>query len=91
MNVKCYSKELEVNDLVSAGVLKRDAEGMTKQGNTFYLNGKKKLDCDMITMLRVKPEVFQKDVTQGVDFWHVYNSIPKNENEDINEIQGNSR
>lgn len=87
MNVKCYSKELEVNDLVSAGVLKRDAEGMTKQGNTFYLNGKKKLDCDMITMLRVKPEVFQKDVTQGVDFWHVYNSIPKNENEDINNMK----
>ena len=87
MNVKCYSKELEVNDLVSAGVLKRDAEGMTKQGNTFYFNGKQKLDCDMITVLRAKPEAFRKDIVQGIDFWHVYNSIPKSEKEDINNMK----
>ncbi len=87
MNVKCYSKELEVNDLVSAGVLKRDAEGMIKQGNTFYFNGKQKLDCDMITVLRAKPEAFRKDIVQGIDFWHVYNSIPKSEKEDINNMK----
>lgn len=86
MNVKCYSKKIEVNDLVSAGVLKRDAEGMTKQGNTFYFNGESKLDCDMITVLRAKSEVFCNEVIQGIDFWHVYNSIPKNENEDINNM-----
>ena len=87
MNVICYSKKLEVNDLVSAGVLKRDAEGMTKQGNTFYFNGESKLDCDLITVLRVKSESFRKDIVQGVDFWHVYNSIPKKENEDINNMK----
>ena len=86
MNVKCYSKEVDVNDLVSAGVLKRDAEGMTKQDNTFYFNGQSKLDCDMITVLRAKPEAFRKDIVQGRDFWHVYNSIPKKENEDINNM-----
>jgi len=87
MNVKCYSKELEVNDLVSAGVLKCDTEGMTKHGNTFYFNGKQKLDCDMITVLRAKPEAFRKDIVQGIDFWHVYNSIPKSEKEDINNMK----
>lgn len=87
MNVKCYSKEIEVNDLVSAGVMKRDAEGMTKQGNSFYFKGKQKLDCDMITVLRAKPELFRKDIVQGVDFWHVYNSIPKSEKEDINNMK----
>jgi site-specific DNA-methyltransferase (adenine-specific) len=86
MNVKCYSKEIEVSDLVSAGVLKRDDEDMTKQGNTFYFNGKQKLNCDMITVLRAKPEAFRKDIVQGVDFWHVYNSIPKSEKEDINNM-----
>ena len=87
MNVKCYSKEIEVNDLVSAGVMKRDADGMTKQGNTYYFNGHKKLDCDMITVLRAKPELFRKDIVQGVNYWHVYNSIPKSENEDINNMK----
>ena len=87
MNVKCYSKEIEVNDLVSAGVLKRDAEGMTKQDNTFYFNGESNLVCDMITVLRAKPEAFRKDIVQGIDFWHVYNSIPKNEKEDINNMK----
>ncbi len=87
MNVKCYSKEIEVNDLVSAGVIKRDADGMAKQGNTYYFNGHKKLDCDMITVLRAKPELFRKDIVQGVNFWHVYNSIPKSENENINNMK----
>ena len=86
MNVKCYCKKIEVNDLVNAGVLKRDAVGMTKHGNTFYFNGESMLDCDMITILRAKPEVFRKEIVQGVDFWHVYNSIPKNEKEDINNM-----
>ena len=87
MNVKCYCKEVEVNDLVGAGVMKRDAEGMTKQGNTFYFNGKQKLECDMITVLRAKPEAFLKDIVQGIDFWHVYNSIPKSEKENINNMK----
>jgi hypothetical protein len=87
MNVKCYSKKLEVNDLVNAGVLKRDADGMTKQGNTFYFNGESKINSDMITVLRAKPEAFCKDIVQGVDFWHVYNSIPKNEKENINNMK----
>ena len=87
MNVKCYSNDVEVNDLVSAGVMKRDAVGMTKQGNTFFFNGKKKLECDMITVLRAKPELFTNDIVKGIDFWHVYNSIPRNENENINNMK----
>ena len=87
MNVKCYSKEVEVNDLVSAGVMKRDAEGMTKQENTFYFNGKQKLECDMITVLRVKPNLFKQEIVCGKDFWHVYNSIPTKSNEDINNMK----
>ena len=41
----------------------------------------------MITVLRAKPELFRKDIVQGVDFWHVYNSIPKSEKEDINNMK----
>ena len=41
----------------------------------------------MITVLRAKPELFLKDIVKGNDFWHVYNSIPKNENEDINNMK----
>ena len=87
MNVKCYSQSVEVNDLITAGILKRDSEGITKQGNTFQLNGMSKVDCDMITVLRAKPELFRKDIVRGVDFWHVYNSIPKTANEDINNMK----
>ncbi len=41
----------------------------------------------MINVLRAKPEYFQSDVVQGRDFWHVYNSIPIKENEDINNMK----
>ena len=87
MNVKCYSKEIDVGDLINAGVIKRDDERLTLQGDTFRLNGKSKVDCDLITVLRVNPELFRNDIVQGNDFWHVYNCIPKNENEDINNMK----
>ena len=41
----------------------------------------------MINVLRAKPELFQNDVVRGNDFWHVYNSIPKSKNEDINNMK----
>ena len=41
----------------------------------------------MINVLRAKPELFQNDIVRGNDFWHVYNSIPKSENEDINNMK----
>ena len=50
------------------------------------INGERR-SCDMIEVLRNKPELFQQDVVRGNDFWHVYNSIPKNENEDINNMK----
>ena len=87
MNVKCYENTIEVNDLISAGVIKKDAEGVTKVNNTYLYNGARSIDCDMITVLRAKPELFLKDIVKGNDFWHVYNSIPKNENEDINNMK----
>ena len=87
MNVKCYSKEIDVNDLIRAGVIKRDDERLTLQGDTFRLNGESKVDSDLITVLRVNPELFRNDIVQGNAFWHVYNCIPKNENEDINNMK----
>lgn len=87
MNVKCYEKKVKVNDLITAGVMKKTDEGITKVGDTYKFNGEAAVDCDMIDVLRAKPELFQQDVVKGIDYWHVYNSIPKNTNEDINNMK----
>ena len=42
---------------------------------------------DMIDTLRFHPECFRKNIVKGKDFWHVYNSIPKAKNEDINNMK----
>lgn len=42
---------------------------------------------DMISILRFHPELFLNDVVRGNDFWHVYNAIPKANNEDINNMK----
>ena len=41
----------------------------------------------MINVLRARPDLFQSDVVKGKDYWHVYNSIPHNNNEDINNMK----
>lgn len=87
MNVRCYEHEVSVNDLISAGVIKKTDEGVEKVDNTYYFNDHESLPCDMINVLRAKPEYFQSDVVKGRDFWHVYNSIPTKENEDINNMK----
>lgn len=87
LNVRCYEHEVSVNDLISAGVIKKTDEGVEKVDNTYYFNDHESLPCDMINVLRAKPEYFQSDVVQGRDFWHVYNSIPTKENEDINNMK----
>lgn len=87
MNIRCYEHDVPVTDLVSAGVLKAADEHITKEGKTYFYNSYESLDCDMINVLRAKPELFQNDVVRGKDFWHVYNSIPKSENEDINNMK----
>lgn len=87
MNVKCYNKEVTVNDLVSAGVLKKSDNGITKQGDTFLYNGNTTVVCDMIDVMRSNPELFKEDVVKGKSFWNVYNSIPLTENEDINNMK----
>lgn len=87
MNIRCYEHEVPVTDLVSAGVLKAADEHITKEGKTYFYNGSESLNCDMINVLRAKPELFQNDIVRGNDFWHVYNSIPKSENEDINNMK----
>lgn len=87
MNIRCYEHDVPVTDLVSAGVLKAADEHITKEGKTYFFNGHESLECDMINVLRAKPELFQNDVVRGKDFWHVYNSIPKSENEDINNMK----
>lgn len=87
MNIRCYEHEVPVTDLVPAGVLKTVDEHVTKDGKTYFYNGHKSLECNMINVLRAKPELFQNDVVRGNDFWHVYNSIPKSKNEDINNMK----
>ena len=87
MNVKCYEHEVDVNSLVTAKVIKQDDELLTKNGKTYYYNGLPELPCDMINVLRARPDLFQSDVVKGKDYWHVYNSIPHNNNEDINNMK----
>lgn len=87
MNIRCYEHDVPVTDLVSAGVLKAADEHVTKESKTYFFNGHESLNCDMINVLRAKPELFQNDIVRGNDFWHVYNSIPKSENEDINNMK----
>lgn len=87
MNIRCYEHDVPVTDLVSAGVLKAADEHVSKEGKTYFYNGHESLECDMINVLRAKPELFQNDIVRGNDFWHVYNSIPKSENEDINNMK----
>ncbi|WP_308230003.1 Eco57I restriction-modification methylase domain-containing protein [uncultured Prevotella sp.] len=87
MNIRCYDHDVPVTDLVSAGVLKAADEHVTKEGKTYFFNGHESLNCDMINVLRAKPELFQNNIVRGNDFWHVYNSIPKSENEDINNMK----
>ena len=87
LNVRCYEHEVSVNDLISAGVIKKTDEEVEKVDNTYYFNDHESLPCDMINVLRAKPEFFQSDVVKGRDFWHVYNSIPTKDNEDINNMK----
>lgn len=90
LNVCCYECDVTVNDLISAGVIKKTDDGVTCLDKTYFFNGCTALSCDMIDVLRAKPEYFQNDVVQGIDFWHVYNSIPKKDNEDINSMKFNA-
>ena len=87
MNIRCYEHEVPVTNLVSAGVIKAADEHVTKDDKIYFYNGRESLECDMINVLRAKPEIFQNDIVCGNDFWHVYKSIPKSENEDINNMK----
>ena len=87
MNVKCYEHEVSVNDLVAKGVLKATDEGVTKEGKTYRFEGKTTKNCEMINVLRARPDFFQDDVVKGTDFWQVYNSIPLSKQEDINNMK----
>lgn len=87
MNIRCYEHDVPVTDLVSAGILKAGDEHITKEDKIYFYNGHKSLECDMINVLRAKPELFQNDIVRGNDFWHVYKSIPKSETEDINNMK----
>ena len=42
---------------------------------------------DMIAVLRSNPELFREDVVRGKDYWDVYKAIPKDKNEDINNMK----
>jgi len=87
MNVKCYSRLIDVNDLISTGIIKRDDKAVTIDNKSYFYNGLSAIECDLTTVLRAKPELFEKDVVHGESFWNVYNSIPKKDNEDINNMK----
>jgi len=79
MNVKCYRKNLPVDDLAHAGIIK-DKTPYVELGITTK-------ECDLIDVLRVDPKIFRKEVVRGKDFWEVYNAIPTAPNEDINNMK----
>lgn len=87
MNVRCYEHEVPVADLVSSGVLKATNEHIRREGKTYLYDHRASLVCDMINVLRAKPELFHDDIVRGNDFWYVYSSIPKSDNEDINHMK----
>ena len=87
MNVRCYEHEVPVSSLVTAGVLKSTNEHVHREGKTYLYDHRASLVCDMINVLRAKPELFHDDIVRGNDFWHVYSSIPKSDNEDINHMK----
>lgn len=87
MNVKCYEHEVMVNDLITSGYINNKNELLTKKDNNYLFQGEKYIDFDMIKVLCYKPELFEKDIVKGKDFWHVYKSIPIKENEDINNMK----
>jgi hypothetical protein len=89
VNVVCYSDKVDVNSLVSSGVIKKDDIHLKKQQSTYYYNGEPSLECDIINVLRAKPKLFTDKVVKGNDFWHVYKSIPKKKEEDINNMKFN--
>jgi hypothetical protein len=79
MNVKCYRKNLPVDDLAHAGIIK-DKTPYVEKGITTK-------ECDLIDVLRVDPEIFRKEVVRGKDFWKVYSAIPTAPDEDINNMK----
>lgn len=87
MNIRCYEHEVPVTNLVKAGVLKATDKLVSKEGRTYLYDGKASKLCDMVDVLRAKPELFQNDIVRGNDFWEVYNAIPKKDNEDINNMK----
>ena len=90
MNVKCYERDVPINDLVNAGVIKKNDAGVSKTEKTYYLFDKETKPCDIIDVLRSKPKLFEDDIIRGNDFWQVYNSIPLKQNEDINNMRFNA-
>lgn len=77
-------EKVNVDALVASGKLKIK---LTKKNDTYYWEGEEFLPCDMINVLRAKPELFQQDIVQGKTFWNVYNNIPTSKNEDINNMK----
>ena len=87
MNVRCYERDVTVNDLISSGVIKKTDEGVKCQDMTYTFNGYTNLSCDMINVLRANPDLFLHDIVRGRTYWNVYNSIPISNNEDINNMK----
>ena len=87
MNIKCYTKDIDVNSLIRANLIKKDSELISKSGDKYFYDGSSTKNCDMIEVLRYDIDMFTKEVVKGKSYWKVYNSIPKNENEDLENME----
>lgn len=96
MNVVYYEKELPVTELVEKRLLTNDlvdtirALDETREDKDKMLvtrNGIVLKKCDMVEVLRYDSTIFTDAIVKGIDFWHVYNSIPHSKAEDINNMR----
>ena len=89
LNVKCYTREIEVSKLLKKGVLNENDDRVTLVNNEYLYDGENCKECDLIDVLRVAPELFINEVVQIGSFWNVYSGFPKTENEKNNKMKFN--
>ena len=72
VNAKCYTAALPIKDLMDAGLLKQE------DYKKMFAEGIKAKDCDLIDVIRVKPDIFKRDVMSGYNYWELQQDKFKN-------------
>ena len=75
--------EVEEKDIPNPLLTTKSVKGKKQ----YFYDGKPTKECELIDVLRYDPTIFEKDVVKGKDFWEVYNEIPKQPNENINNMK----